>query len=236
MPRDSRLSPHQGARVTIRAPSVGADHRRRSRTEANLARIAIINYSSTGHTHALAAAIAEGAKTADAEVRLRKVRELAPDEAIDSRPGGRAHLETTQEIPEAQPDDLEWADGMVFGTPTRFGQPAAQMKQFIDQCGGLWAQGKLQDKPVSMFGGAGNPHGGQESTLLALANSFYHWGSVIVPNGYTDASFKEAGGNPYGLSYLASHDGPSDKVLAAARVQGRRIIAFADTLAPMRSA
>lgn len=201
-----------------------------------MAKIAIIYYSSTGHNHAIATAVAEGAEAAGAEVRIRKVHELAPDEAIDSRPGWREHLEATKYIPEAQPDDLEWADGMVFGTPTRFGQPAAQMKQFIDQCGGLWAQGKLQDKPVSMFGGAGNPHGGQESTLLALANSFYHWGCVIVPNGYTDAAFKEAGGNPYGLSYLASPDGPLDKVLAAAKVQGRRIAAFADTLAPMRSA
>lgn len=201
-----------------------------------MTRIAIVYYSSTGHNYAIGQAVAAGAEGAGAAVRLRKVRELAPDAAIDSRPGWREHLQATADVPEATTDDLDWADGMVFGTPTRFGLPAAQMKQFLDQCGPLWAQGKLQDKPVSMFGGAGNMHGGQEATLLALANTFYHWGSVIVPNGYTDATFKAAGGNPYGLSYLAGPDGPSAEVLAAAQVQGQRIARFAAALAGLRGA
>lgn len=200
-----------------------------------MAKIAIVYYSSTGHNHALARAVAEGAGAEGAETRVRKVRELAPDTAIDSRPGWREHLEATKDIPEAELADLEWADGFVFGTPTRFGLPAAQMKQFLDQTGGLWAQGKLQDKPVSVFGGAGNPHGGQESTLLALNNVFYHWGAVIVPTGYTDPSLKAAGGNPYGLSYTASQDGLNAETVEAARYVGRRIARYAAVLAEGRA-
>lgn len=199
-----------------------------------MTRIAIIYYSSTGQTHALAEAIAAGAGAAGAETRIRKARELAPDAAIDGRPGWRQHLEATAAVPEATPADLEWADGMVFGTPTRFGLPSAQLKQFLDQTGPLWAQGKLQDKPVSVFGGAGNAHGGQEATLLALCNTFYHWGSVIVPNGYTDASFRAAGGNPYGLSFTAGAGGHPAETLAAAHQQGRRIVRFAAALAALR--
>ncbi|MCV0394917.1 MAG: NAD(P)H:quinone oxidoreductase [Rhizobiaceae bacterium] len=200
-----------------------------------MARIAIIYYSSTGHHHAVARAYEEGATAEGAEVRLRRVRELAPDAAIDGRPGWREHLEATRDVPEAELADLEWADGFVFGTPTRFGLPAAQLKQFLDQSGGLWAQGKLQDKPVSVFGGAGNPHGGQESTLIALNNVFYHWGSIIVPTGYTDATLKAAGGNPYGVSFTASKDGVSDEALEAARYAGRRLTRFASVLAEGRA-
>ena len=137
-----------------------------------MAKIAIIYYSSTGHTHRIAEAAAEGARAAGAEVRLRKVAELAPAAAIDSNPAWRAHVEATHDIPEATPDDLEWADGFLLGTPTRFGLPAAQLKQFIDQCGGKWFTGQLQDKAAGAFAGAGNQHGGQESTLLALQNIF----------------------------------------------------------------
>ena len=98
----------------------------------------------------------------------------------------RANVEATKDIPEASLDDLEWADAFIFGTPTRFGNVTSQMKQFIDITGPLWAQGKLSNKVVAGFTSAGNDHGGQESTLLALYNSFYHWGTFIVPPGYTD--------------------------------------------------
>ncbi|PSJ65284.1 NAD(P)H dehydrogenase [Mesorhizobium ephedrae] len=199
-----------------------------------LAKIAIVYYSSTGHHYALGKAIEEGARAEGAETRLRKVRELAPDAAIDSRPGWRENLEATSHVEEAALADLEWADGFVFGTPTRFGLPSAQLKQFLDQTGGLWAQGKLQDKPVSMFCGAGNPHGGQEATLLTLATVFYHWGSVIVPTGYTDPSLKPAGGNPYGVSFTASKDGLPAEAAEAGRYLGRRIARFAEALAAAR--
>lgn len=197
-----------------------------------MAKIAIIYYSSTGHTHKIAETAAEGARAAGAEVRLRKAAELAPDAAIDSNPAWRAHIEATRDVPEATPEDLEWADGFLLGSPTRFGLPAAQLKQFVDQCGGMWFTGKLQNKAAGAFTGAGNPHGGQESTLLALQNVFYHWGSVIVPVGYTDPLLGEAGGNPYGVSYTDTGQEPlPDTVLAAAKYQGQRIARFADVLA-----
>jgi NAD(P)H dehydrogenase (quinone) len=196
--------------------------------------IAIVYYSSTGTTFEIARAIEAGAKEAGAEVRLRKVRELAGPEAIASKPAWGAHLEATKDVPEATLADLEWADGYVFGSPTRFGLPAAQLKQFIDTVGPLWATGKLQDKAAAAFTGAGNLHGGQESTLLAMHHMFYHWGSVIVPPGYTDASVKAAGGNPYGTSFTAGTSLDA-AVLAAARYQGQRVARFAALLAAARA-
>lgn len=195
--------------------------------------ITIVYYSSTGHTYEMARAVETGARAAGAETRLRKARELAGPEAIAAKPAWQAHLEATRNVPEATGEDLAWADGFVFGTPTRFGLPAAQLKQFIDQLGPLWAQGKLQDKAVGAFTGAGNLHGGQESTLLALHNAFYHWGCIIVPPGYTDASIKPAGGNPYGTSFLAGQP-LAPEILAAARHQGARITRFAGILAAAR--
>ena len=126
-----------------------------------MTKIAVIYYSSTGNVHELAGALAEGAEEAGAEVRLRRVPELAPAEAIASNPLWQAHVDATAgEVQEATPADLEWADGYAFGTPTRFGTPAAQMKQFIDTLGGLWFTGKLADKGATAFTSAQNVHGG----------------------------------------------------------------------------
>ena len=202
-----------------------------------MTKVAIVYYSSTGSTYSVAKAAAEGAASAGAEVRLRKAAELAPDSAIDSNPAWRKHVDATRHVPIATPNDLEWADSFLLGTPTRFGLPAAQLKQFIDQCGGMWFTGKLQDKAAGVFGGAGNVHGGQESTLLALQNVFYHWGSIIVPVGYTDPSISAAGGNPYGVSFTDPKGAGLPEVqLAAARYQGQRIARFAAVLARAREA
>lgn len=198
-----------------------------------MANVTIVYYSSTGNTYEVAKAIEAGAQEAGAATRLRKVQELAGPEAIASKPAWAAHLQATQGVPEATLADLEWADGYLFGSPTRFGLPAAQLKQFIDTTGPLWATGKLQDKAAAAFTGAGNAHGGQESTLLALHHMFFHWGSVIVPPGYTDASVKAAGGNPYGTSFTATA-APAPEVLAAARYQGWRVARFAAMLAAAR--
>src|SRR3954451_2614953 len=103
-----------------------------------MANVAVIYYSSTGNVHALAEALAEGASQAGAEVRLRRVAELAPDTAIDSNPAWRAHLDATSNVPEASHDDLRWADAYAFGTPTRYGNVSAQLKQFLDTTAGLW--------------------------------------------------------------------------------------------------
>ena len=188
-------------------------------------KVAVIYYSATGNVHALAQAVAEGAASAGADVRLRRVAELAPESAIDQNPQWRQHVRATTSITQAQVDDLAWADAFAFGTPTRFGAPAAQLKQFIDQTGGLWQEGRLADKPVTAFTSSFNRHGGSEATLLSLGNVFYHWGALIVPPGYTDPTVYGAGGNPYGTSFVTgpTGDGPDAAVLEAARYQGRRL-------------
>ena len=191
-------------------------------------KLAVIYYSATGTNFQIASAVKESAEEAGAEVRLRKVYELAPDDAIDQNPEWRANIEATKDIPEASLDDLEWADSYIFGTPTRFGNVTSQMKQFIDSTGGLWFQGKLANKVVSGFTSAQNPHGGQETTLLALYNTFYHWGCIIVPPGYTDEVLFASGGNPYGVSSNAvpGHQVP-ETVLDSARYMSRRVVQVA---------
>ena len=197
-----------------------------------MSKVAIIYYSATGHHYQMAQAVEEGAKSQGAETRLRKVKELAPAEAIAANAGWQAHKTASEHVTEATLDDLEWADGFVLGAPTRYGSPAAQLKQFIDSTGPLWMKGKLANKAAASFTGAGNPHGGQETTLLALNNAFYHWGAIIVPVGYTDPLLYAAGGNPYGVSFTDKFDGspvPSE-VLAAAKYLGQRIARFATVL------
>ena len=121
--------------------------------------VAIIYYSSTGTNYQMAKWAEEGAKSAGAEVKVRKVPELAPQEAINSNPAWKAHLEETKDVPEVSLDDLEWADAIIFSMPTRFGNVPGQMKQFLDTTGGLWANGKLMNKVVSAMSSANNPHG-----------------------------------------------------------------------------
>lgn len=189
-------------------------------------KVAVIYYSSTGTVHALAQAIAEGATSAGAEVRLRRAAELAPAEAIDQNPRWRRHADATASVPVAELDDVAWADAFAFGTPSRFGTPAAQLKQFIDQAGGLWRDGVLADKPATAFTSAYHRHGGSEATILALGNVFYHWGAVIIAPGFTDATVYAAGGNPYG-TVATGGEGADAAALAAARHQGRRLAQFA---------
>ena len=195
-------------------------------------RVAVIYYSATGNVHALASAVAEGAASRNADVRLRRVHELAPDTAIDANPAWRAHVDSTKEsVPEATLEDLEWASAYAFGSPTRFGNVAAQLKQFTDQTGGLWQNGVFHDKPVTSFTSSANRHGGQESTILALNNTFYHWGCLIVPPGYTDPLLYASGGNPYGVSWPSGGgEAPDAPTLEAARYQGRRLADIARRL------
>ncbi|MDG5768115.1 NAD(P)H:quinone oxidoreductase [Balneolales bacterium ANBcel1] len=174
-----------------------------SEQNASGVKLAVIYYSSTGTNYQTANAVVEAAKSLGAEVRLRKVAELAPEAAVAQNEQWKKHLDETSDIEVASNHDLEWADAIIFGSPTRYGNVAAQMKQFLDGTGPLWAQGKLADKAVAGFTSAQNLHGGQESTLLALYNTMYHWGSIIVPLGYTDPANFQSGGNPYGISLKA---------------------------------
>ncbi len=201
-----------------------------------MTKIAVIYYSAYGHTYELAKAVQEGAKSVGAETRLRKVRELAPDEVIATQKGWAQHRVATQHVTEATLEDLDWADGFAFGTPTRFGNPSAQLKQFIDTTGPLWLKGALADKAVTSFTGAMNAHGGQESTILALNNVFYHWGAIIVPVGYTDPVIYESGGNPYGTSNTAGDAPVPEVVLKTAFYQGARLARFASLIAQGRAA
>jgi len=194
-------------------------------------KVAVIYYSATGSVFALAQAAAEAAEKAGAEVRLRKVHELAPKEAIESNEGWAAHALATQDEPEASNDDLEWADVILLGSPTRYGLPTAQLKQFLDQTGPLWGAGKLVNKVASSFTSTGTAHGGQESTILAINNTFYHWGSIIVAPGYADPVQFQAG-NPYGTSHISNNGAtpPGEVELAAIAFQTRRAVEIAAAL------
>jgi NAD(P)H dehydrogenase (quinone) len=186
-------------------------------------KIAVIYYSATGTNYQMALEAEKTAKELGAEVRLRRVKELAPDEAIQSNPQWKDHVQNTAHVPVASLEDLEWADGIVFSVPTRFGNMAAQMKQFLDTAGPLWAQGKLTNKVVTAMSSAANPHGGQEATLLSLYTTMYHWGAIVVTPGYTDEKVYAAGGNPYGTSTTAG-GAVSPEVLAAVRHQTARLV------------
>ena len=194
-------------------------------------KLVVIYYSMTGINVQLARWATEAAKEAGAEVRLRKVHELAPEAAINNNPVWKANVEATKNIVEASSDDLDWADAIIFSVPTRFGNVAAQMKQFIDMQGGYWAQGKLMNKVVSAMSSAQNSHGGQEATVKSLYTSMMHWGAIIVSPGYTDESIFKAGGNPYGTTVTQGKDGKMiEDVKDAVFHQAKRTIEIAKWL------
>jgi NAD(P)H dehydrogenase (quinone) len=149
------------------------------------------------------------------------------------------HRSELEDQPEAALEDLEWADGVAFGTPTRFGNVSAQLKVFLDLAGELWERGALVDKVATSFTSSQTEHGGQESTILALNNTFYHWGAIVLPLGYTVHEVFNGGGNPYGASYTSDHhvDGqPSAGALLVARAQGARLARVTTVVAAARAA
>lgn len=171
--------------------------------------VSVIYYSSTGTTHAMAERLSQAAEKAGAEVRLRKVAELAPEEVVRSVDAWAQHREETKDMPTAEPDDVVWSDVVLLGSPTRFGNVAAQLKQFIDTLGPQWGQGMLADKVYAGFTSTQTAHGGQESTLLALYNTIHHFGGLIVSPGYTDP-LKFTDGNPYGVSHVTGPDNDAE--------------------------
>ena len=168
---------------------------------------AIIYYSSTGTNYQLAQWAMESATKAGSEVRLLKVAEIAPQEAIDKNPAWKKHQEETRDVKTATLDDLEWADVLIFSAPTRYGNVSAQLRQFLDSTGPLWNEGKLSNKVATAMSSAMNLHGGQEATVLSLYTTMYHWGAIVVAPGYTDPVVFQTGGNPYGTTVSVDQNG-----------------------------
>lgn len=177
----------------------------------------------------MAEAVADGAREAGAETRVRIVAETAPEAAINSNPAWRAFADKVKDAPRASQDDLIWADAVVFGTPTRFGNVSSQLKAFLDSLGGAWFQGKLANKVYAGFTSAQNAHGGQEATLLSLYVTFYHFGGIVAPPGYTDPLVFASGGNPYGPSVTVKGP-PTEHDIAHAKLLGRRVTHIASKL------
>ena len=187
----------------------------------------VIHYSATGTVYRLALAAREGAEKAGAVVRLRRVRELASPEAMARNPQWMAHSATVKEVPVATLGDLEWADAVLFGSPTRYGMISAQLKEYIHSTGPLWQAGSLANKVYGAFTSAATAHGGHESTLLSLAAVFHHWGGIMVPSGYSSPLRSQAG-NSNGTSAVGAHEGgPSAAEIESARHQAQRAVEVA---------
>jgi NAD(P)H dehydrogenase (quinone) len=198
-----------------------------------MAKVLVLYYSSYGHIETMAEAVAEGARAAGASVDVKRVPELVPEEIAR-----KSHFKLDQKAPIATVNDLADYDAVIFGTPTRFGNMASQMKQFLDQAGGLWAGDKLVGKVGSVFTSSATQHGGQESTILTFHAVLLHLGFVVVGLPY---SFKgqmgleeTKGSSPYGASTIAGGDGsrqPSATEREAARYQGKHVAEIAAKLA-----
>ncbi len=192
--------------------------------------VQIVFYSMYGHVWRLAEAVGGGAREVpDVDVTLWQVPELVPDEALE-RSGAKQARAAFAHVPVAEVARLAEADAIVFGTPTRFGNMAAQMRNFLDQAGGLWAKGALINKVASVFVSTGTQHGGQETTITSFHTTLLHLGMIVVGVPYSEQRLLNmneiTGGTPYGATTLAGGDGkrlPSENELAIARTQGRHV-------------
>jgi NAD(P)H dehydrogenase (quinone) len=199
--------------------------------------VQIVFYSMYGHTYKMAEAVAEGAREVeDVEVSLYQVPELVPEEVLE-RAGAKAARAAFAHIPVAKPEQLAEADAIIFGTPTRFGNMCAQMRNFLDQTGPLWMKGALIGKVGSVFTSTASQHGGQETTITSFHSTLLHHGMIIVGVPYSEQRLVNmneiTGGSPYGASTLAGGDGsrqPSENELAIARFQGRHVARIARQL------
>ncbi|MCJ2086571.1 NAD(P)H:quinone oxidoreductase [Methylobacterium sp. E-005] len=198
-----------------------------------MAKVLVLYYSTYGHVEQMAYAVAEGARETGADVVVKRVPELVPEEVAR-----QSHFKLDQAAPVATVDELADYDAIIFGTPTRYGNMASQMKQFIDQTGGLWMKGALVGKVGSVFTSTASQHGGQETTLTSFHTVLFHHGMVVVglPYSFQGQGGVEAvkGGTPYGASTIADGDGsrqPSPVELEGARFQGRHVAGIAAKLA-----
>jgi NAD(P)H dehydrogenase (quinone) len=199
-----------------------------------MTKVLVVYYSAYGHIEKMAEAIAEGARAvAGTDVTIKRVPELVADDVAR-----KAGLKVDQKAPIAKPDELADYDAVIFGTPTRFGNMAAQMRNFLDQTGGLWMKGALIGKVGSVFASTATQHGGQESTILSFHTTLLHQGMVVVGLPYSFQGQMRldeiTGGSPYGASTIAGGDGsrqPSANELDAARFQGRHVAEITKKLA-----
>jgi NAD(P)H dehydrogenase (quinone) len=197
-----------------------------------MTKLAVIYYSATGHGAAMAREVADAGEAAGAEVRLRRVAELADRPAIEADPAWVANYEASVHIPTATGDDIVWADGVIFGTPTRFGSQAWQFRAFIDSLTPLFMDGKVADKAYSVFTSGRTQHGGQESTLLNMYVTLMHFGGILVPPGFTE-DLKWVDGNPYGVGHVAGLDNDAamtDATIAALKHLARRVVSVSHRL------
>ena len=197
-----------------------------------MTKVLVLYYSSWGHMEAMARAAAEGAAEAGAEVTVKRVPELVPVEVAKA-----AHYKLDQEAPIADPLELADYDGLILGLSTRYGAMAAQMKNFLDQTGPLWAKGALLDKAATVMSSTATQHGGAELAILSAQASLQHHGMVIVPLSYAyqgqSGNDKVRGGSPYGMTTTSDTDGsrmPSEQELEGARFQGKRLANIAARL------
>jgi NAD(P)H dehydrogenase (quinone) len=201
-------------------------------------RVLVVYYSMYGHTHRMAQAVADGARSCPGvEAEVKRVPETLPERILE-RMGATGSLAAQATVPVAEVGELAAADAIVFGTPTRFGNMCGQMRQFLDGAGQLWKSGALVGKVGSVFTSSGTQHGGQESTILSVHTTLLHLGMVIVGLPYTfegQTRMDEITGcSPYGASTIAGADGerqPSDNELAGARFQGKHVASLARRLA-----
>lgn len=203
-----------------------------------MSRVYVVFYSMYGHVYQMAEAVVRGAREVPgAEVKLFQVPELVPEEAL-VRTGAKQARDAFAHVPVIEPDQMAEADAIIFGTPTRFGNMCAQMRQFLDRTGQLWLRGGLVGKVGSVFTSTASQHGGQETTTTSFHTTLLHHGMVIVGVPYAEQRLvvmdEVSGGTPYGASTLAGSDGsrqPSENELAIARYQGRHVAQIAARLA-----
>lgn len=197
------------------------------------ANVLIVFYSRGGHTERLAQSIAKGALDGGAEVRIRRVADIVSEQVMSKVSGWRENRDRMyREYERPTQEDTLWADALVFGSPTRFGNMCAELKAFIDSLGGLWFQGKLNGKVGSAFCSTQTTHGGNESTLISMYNPMAHLGLVLLPTGYADPAMFRAG-TPYGASMVTGPNNdaqPTREDIDVAEFQGRRIVAVASAL------
>lgn len=201
------------------------------------ANILVVFYSRDGSVEALAKAVAEGARESGAEVRLRRVPDIVPSAVMAKVPGWEERSKRMlAEYGAPTSADAEWADGIIFGTPTRFGNTSAELKAFIDSLGGLWFQGKLNGKASGAFTSTAGPHGGNEATVISLYIPMANLGFIIVPNGYTHEKLVQGHGTPYGASAVSGQNSapPTADDLVVARHQGARVTQVAAALKAAR--